>query len=83
MNILIYGANGWIGKQFISVINEYNIRFIKGLSRVDDKLNLLQEIEKINPTHIVSFVGRTHGKINNIKYPTIDYLEQPGKLYEN
>ena len=23
MNILIYGANGWIGKQFISVIDEY------------------------------------------------------------
>jgi hypothetical protein len=36
-------------------------------------------IEKVLPTHIVSLIGRTHGK----DFSTIDYLEQPGKLREN
>ena len=31
----------------------------------------------------MSFIGRTHGKIGDKEYPTIDYLEQPGKLVEN
>ena len=47
------------------------------------KTHLLDEINEINPTHIVSFIGRTHGKIDKIVYKTIDYLEQPGKLFEN
>ena len=41
------------------------------------------EIETTSPTHVVSFIGRTHGKINNKTYTTIDYLEQEGKLLEN
>ena len=36
-----------------------------------------------DPTHIISFTGRTHGSINGKEYPTIDYLEQSGKLKEN
>ena len=32
---------------------------------------------------MVSFIGRTHGEIDGKKIPTIDYLEQPGKLVEN
>jgi 3,5-epimerase/4-reductase len=31
----------------------------------------------------VSFIGRTHGIIDGKVYPTIDYLENPGKLIEN
>ena len=37
----------------------------------------------INQHILVSFIGRTHGKINDIEYSTIDYLEQEGKLKEN
>ncbi len=84
MIILIYGAHGWIGKQFISILQEYkNINFINGKSRVDNEIELLNEINDINPTHIVSFIGRTYGKIGDKIYPTIDYLEQEGKLVEN
>jgi dTDP-glucose 4,6-dehydratase len=84
MKILIYGSNGWIGTQFVEILkNNNNIEFIEGKSRVDSEEDLLKEINKINPSHIVSFIGRTHGIINNIKYTTIDYLEQPGKLTEN
>ena len=41
------------------------------------------EIDEYSPTHIVSFIGRTHGIIDDKIYSTIDYLEQKGKLYEN
>ena len=81
--LLIYGHQGWIGKQFIEILLRNNIEYVKGNSRVDNILTLKKEINNINPTNIVSFIGRTHGKINNKIYSTIDYLEQPGKLVEN
>ena len=36
-------------------------------------------MDAFSPTHIISFLGRTHGE----NFTTIDYLEQPGKLVEN
>ena len=83
MNILVYGSNGWIGKQFLEILKKNKINYYSGKSRVDNENTLLDEINEINPTHIVSFIGRTHGKIDKIVYKTIDYLEQPGKLFEN
>ena len=83
MKILIYGSNGWIGTQFVNILKNNNVEFIEGKSRVDSEEDLLKEINKINPSHVISFIGRTHGIIDNIKYTTIDYLEQPGKLTEN
>jgi 3,5-epimerase/4-reductase len=83
MKIIIYGANGWIGNQFVENLNQNKCEYIKGLSRVDNENDLLKEIEEYDPTHIVSFIGRTHGCIGDKKYTTIDYLEQKGKLFEN
>jgi len=83
MKVLIYGSNGWIGKQFINILEQNNIEYICGNSRCDDEINLKNEIDIINPSHIISFIGRTHGSIDNVKYTTIDYLEQSGKLTEN
>ena len=83
MRIIVYGSNGWIGNQFIKILKNNKIDFIKGKSRIDNNDSLLQEIDEINPTHIVSFIGRTHGTIGDKKYTTIDYLEQEGKLTEN
>jgi dTDP-glucose 4,6-dehydratase len=83
MNILVYGSKGWIGQQFIDILNNSNIKYKIGVSRVDDKISLLSEINTINPTHIISFIGRTHGKIDNTIFNTIDYLEEDGKLVEN
>ena len=83
MKVLVYGAKGWIGQQFTSILKENNIEYTPGESRVDNNETLLNEIEKEKPTHIVSFIGRTHGTIDNKKYTTIDYLEQEGKLTEN
>ena len=83
MKVLIYGSNGWIGSQFINILKNNNIDYVTGFSRSDDEITLIKEIDDIKPTHIISFIGRTHGMIDHKKYTTIDYLEQPGKLTEN
>jgi len=83
INVLVYGGYGWIGSQFINILKEKNIQYKIGKSRVDNNEKLIEEINSINPSHIVSFIGRTNGKIKEKIYPTIDYLEQEGKLVEN
>lgn len=84
MKVLIYG-NGWIGSQFIEILKKQNINYRVSLVKVDLKLKnqLLQEIDEYKPTNIISFIGRTHGKINDAYYSTIDYLEKNEKLFEN
>ena len=85
MKILIYGGKGWIGNQFVNILKNKNVKFQLSSIKVDlDMKNaLINEIENYKPTHIISFIGRTHGKIGDKYYSTIDYLEQPGKLVEN
>ena len=81
MIILIIGANGWIGKQFQEILNKYDdIKYNISKSRADNYDDLQKDIK---PTHIISFIGRTHGTINGKEYSTIDYLEEKGKLKEN
>uniref|UniRef100_A0A6C0IVW8 NAD-dependent epimerase/dehydratase domain-containing protein n=1 Tax=viral metagenome TaxID=1070528 RepID=A0A6C0IVW8_9ZZZZ len=83
MKVLVYGAKGWIGQQFCKLLNEEKINYIIGMSRADNISKLEKEIKIVNPTHIISFIGRTHGTIGDKTYTTIDYLEQEGKLYDN
>lgn len=83
MKVLVYGSNGWIGGQFIDILKQNNIDFICAKSRADNENDIQTEVNSINPTHIISFIGRTHGKIGEKVYTTIDYLEQEGKLLEN
>jgi len=83
MKVLIYGANGWIGQQFYSIISSQEHECIKGVSRVDNEHDVMKELDEHSPTHVVSFIGRTHGKIDKKEFTTIDYLEQEGKLVEN
>lgn len=77
MKFLIYGGKGWIGQQFISLLKEekYTLSDI----RVESYEEIEMEVKKENPTHLISFIGRTSGE----GYSTIDYLEQKGKLREN
>ena len=79
MKILVYGSQGWIGQQVIEELKRQNVEFVEGICRADNIDNLELEINLINPTHVMSFIGRTHGP----GYSTIDYLEQPGKIKEN
>ena len=83
MFVLIYGSRGWIGQQFIELLKKENINYVLGTSRCDNKESLINEIESVNPSHVVSFIGRTHGTLEDgTQINTIDYLEK-GKLYEN
>ena len=51
MNVLVYGAKGWIGQQFINVLKENNTKFVEGVSRADNYDALLAEITSVSPTH--------------------------------
>jgi dTDP-glucose 4,6-dehydratase len=96
MKILVYGHKGWIGQQFVKILREkaeeeydyvYGFytghQYDLGNARVDNIAEVQKELELYKPTHVISFIGRTHGTIGAKEYPTIDYLEQPGKLREN
>ncbi len=84
MLILIYGSKGWIGQQFIQLCDREKITYVVGSVRCDDQKAIEEEMDRVCPTHVISFIGRTHGVgEDGTVYSTIDYLEQPGKLYEN
>jgi len=83
MKILVFGARGWIGQQFCEIVRGHQIDLICGESRCDDEIAIRGEILGSGATHVISLIGRTHGKIGETVYSTIDYLEQPGKLVEN
>jgi dTDP-glucose 4,6-dehydratase len=86
MKILVYGHKGWIGQQFVSILREKEKQdyvYVLGDARVDNIDDVLQELLMYSPTHVISFIGRTHGTIGEKAFSTIDYLEQPGKLREN
>lgn len=81
--ILIFGGNGWIGTKVYNLLHSMEIEVFKSNFRANDIKNVEDEIKKIRPTHVMSFIGRTHGVYNNEVIGTIDYLEKPGKLVEN
>jgi len=83
MRVLVYGANGWIGTQFIKLLECGGLDHVSAGARADDYHAVLEEVTRVQPTHVVSFIGRTHGSIGKKKYTTIDYLEQEGKLVDN
>jgi 1-deoxy-D-xylulose 5-phosphate reductoisomerase len=68
MKILVYGSKGWIGNQFVNILKNSNTDFVEGIARVDNDTDLLEEINQHDPTHVISFIGRTHGKIDNKVY---------------
>jgi 3,5-epimerase/4-reductase len=82
--VLVFGGNGWIGSKVVELLQNANIKVIKSLCRADDLKMIQRELDLIkNVTHIMSFIGRTHGVYENEVIGTIDYLEKPGKLVEN
>ncbi len=80
--MLIYGANGWIGGQFVSILEKEGVEYVLGKRRLgdDSDKDVEEELLSTAPTHVASFIGRNHGPGNN----TCDYLEgDPTKLAEN
>jgi 3,5-epimerase/4-reductase len=80
MKVLVFGSKGWIGQQFISNTTHTIIQATTRPENIDDTFD---EIKKVNPDCVISFLGRTYGMHNGKLIPSIDYLELPGKLYEN
>lgn len=76
---LLYGQGGWIGSQLTELLQASGDEVLAGRSRVDDAAALEQELDAVKPDRVFCCVGRTHGG----GCATIDYLEKPGKLYEN
>lgn len=84
MRVLIYGHKGWIGGQFLDLLTaDADIEVLYPTSRAEDLDGIERDVVEQQPTHVVSFIGRTHGVVSDGEFPTIDYLEQPGKLPEN
>jgi 3,5-epimerase/4-reductase len=84
MKFLIFGHKGWIGSMVIKLLEKQNIDFVCAKSRAENKKAVEVELLLEKPTHVMSFIGRTHGTTEDgTKYTTIDYLEQKGKIKEN
>lgn len=83
MKVLVYGAKGWIGGMMCSLLSSENIEYIASTVRVSNKNEIEKELIDVKPTHVMSFIGRTHGIHEGKKYTTIDYLEQKGKIVDN
>lgn len=76
MIILLYGKNGWISSLMEEILIKSKIEYYISDIRANNFNDVCEEIETIKPTHLMSFIGRTHGEGIN----TIDYLEDKGKL---
>jgi dTDP-4-dehydrorhamnose reductase len=76
MHILVFGFQGWIGQQFLANTTH---TVVAAQTRPEHLEAATQEILAVKPDAVCSFLGRTHGP----GAPTIDYLEQPGRLREN
>ena len=83
MKFLIFGTNGWIGGKVYNYLKNNNYNVEVGNSRVENVKDLENEIIQKKPTHIISLIGRTHGTYQDEYIGTIDYLEKPGKVFEN
>ena len=83
MKFLVYGVNGWIGGKVYNYLKINNFDVEIGNSRVENVKELEKEIIEKQPTHIISLIGRTHGTYEGKYIGTIDYLEKPGKVFEN
>ena len=84
MKVLIYGSRGWIGGKFVKIMESHNVEYLIATSRASNVEDIRKELDDNKDiTHVVSFIGRTHGVYEGETIGTIDYLEKPGKLVDN
>ena len=79
MKVILFGAYGWLGSFFSNILNDFDIDFIKTNIRADNYNDVELLINQVKPTHLISFIGRTHGQNIN----SIDYLQSNDKLKDN
>lgn len=83
MKVLLLGHKGWIGSMMQKLLVDKNIPYCVTSIRPENKIEFENLLRDSDFTHVMSFIGRTHGNIDDKVYTTIDYLEQEGKLKEN
>lgn len=77
--VLIWGSSGWIASLFIPILKNAGWTVVLATSRANCIDQVIKEIKSVNPSHLVSLIGRTHGP----GHTSIDYLEKKEKLDEN
>ena len=81
---LLYGSKGWIGQQVVEHIKNLGLEYVEGKERAVDQTALIKEIEEVDPTHIISFIGRTHGNPGDKGYTSAhDYLQHQERFMDN
>ena len=66
--LLFGGKTGWIGGKLIELLTAQGKKFVIAESRTEDRNKVLEEIEKVKPTHILNAAGVT-GR------PNVDWCE--------
>lgn len=81
--VLLFGGGGWIGGLMVAVIQAEGLTCVVAQSRAENPEAVREELARVRPRLVFAALGRTHGKHEGAEFPTIDYLEQPGRLREN
>ncbi|KAJ6361196.1 hypothetical protein OIU78_001771 [Salix suchowensis] len=68
LKFLIYGKTGWIGGLLGKLCKDGGIPFEYGQGRLEDRMSILKDIKKVNPTHVFNAAGVT-GR------PNVDWCE--------
>lgn len=71
MSFLVFGGkNGWIGEKVVNLLKEQRLPVYISTSRLEDRKDIIYELETIKPKYIINCAGIT-GR------PNIDYCESP------
>ncbi|KAJ3680056.1 hypothetical protein LUZ60_016334 [Juncus effusus] len=68
LKFLIYGRTGWIGGLLGRLCSDRNISFVYGSGRLENRADLIADIESSKPTHVFNAAGVT-GR------PNVDWCE--------
>jgi dTDP-4-dehydrorhamnose reductase len=82
MKVLLFGARGWIGGLIMDSLKKKGVDVVAATSAPGKESDdcIARELDSVQPTHVISVIGRTHGGGIN----TIDFLEGgPDKLLLN
>lgn len=82
VSVYIIGHKGWIGGMYIDLFKKENIKYYYSDFR-GESIEIKEDILKLNPSHVLCCMGRTHGERDNKIFSTIDYLESNDVLKEN
>ncbi|VDK52400.1 unnamed protein product [Cylicostephanus goldi] len=69
--ILLYGSRGWIGRQFVELLQKEGVAYVEAKTRpgTDADEVIREEMVQVAPSHVMSMIGRTHGEgVNSIAY---------------